>query len=159
MKQVFSMMALTAAVLVGCTKSSSDPTPTTDPNAIASTNVRITATVPSSVKADDKLSLAGSFTTASWDPKKSSSFELKKNSAGAYVADVPVSALPANGNLEYKVVRNASAGDNADGWKYVEKTDKCEELPNNRTIAVSGAGGKEFKITVQNFRNTGTCGD
>ncbi|AQG79870.1 hypothetical protein [Spirosoma montaniterrae] len=159
MKQVFSMIALTAVVLVGCTKSSSDPTPATDPNAIATTNVRITATVPSSVKADDKLSLAGNFSTASWDPKKSSSFELKKNSSGAYVADVPVSALPTTGNLEYKVVRNASASDNADGWKYVEKNDKCEELPTNRTITVSEAAGKEFKITIQNFRNTGTCGD
>lgn len=157
-KRYFMLFALATTAITGC-KKDEGATPTPVSTAVAADKVRLIVTVPANTKDTDKLTLAGNFPNETWDPKKSAKYELKRNTPTEYTLDVALADLVKTGNAEYKVVKNAAATDNSDGWKYVEKTTDCKEV-DNRTISTPATqGGKEFKFTVANFRNTGTCGD
>ncbi|TAE32970.1 MAG: hypothetical protein EAZ91_03675 [Cytophagales bacterium] len=160
LKRFLMVFAVASVAVVGCKKENEVAPVTTPTGAVAADKVRLIVTVPTSTKDTDKLTLAGSFPNESWDPKKSAKYELKRNTATEYTIDLAISDLPKSGDLEYKVVKNVTATDNSDGWKFVEKTIDCKELATNRTVTTPATqGGKSIKITVDAFRNTGTCGD
>lgn len=159
-KPYFTVFIIATVVTIGCKKQDDVTASNTQSTAIPADKIRLVVAVPTSIKDTDKLTLAGNFPNEAWDPKKSAKYELKRNSPIEYTLDVALSDLPKTGNLEYKVVRNAMASDNSDGWKYVEKTTDCKELSGNRVVTTPAtAGGKSFAVKVDNFRNTGTCGD
>ncbi len=116
--------------------------------------IRVRLNLPESTSAStgDTYVMAGGFKTNAWTPDKSA-LEFKKSAGGFWTVDLPLSEFGTD-EVEYKVVRNAKNG--ADAWKFVEKTAKCEELGANRKIAKTSAG-QLLDITVENFRNTGTC--
>lgn len=109
--------------------------------------------MPSTIAATDVFVLAGSFKADAWTPDKST-VVLAKKADGTYSVDVPLADFTTS--LDFKVVRNPKNG--ADGWKFVEKDATCMELADNRKVTATD-GGKEIKIDVLNFRNTGTCPD
>jgi hypothetical protein len=154
--------AFVFAALTAC-GGGDDPAPApTDNNAIQTNEIRLTVTaMPSAITATDKFSIAGNFKAEaeSWKPAGSAKYELVKSADGkTWSVDIPLSALPAAGDFEYKVVRNATASGN-DGWKFGEKNATCGEIDNRKVTSASTQGGKEFKFAVDNFRNTGTCPD
>lgn len=159
-KLVFAFIGL--ALLASCGKEEEAAPAPVDNNVIQTNEVRITVTsMPSSVTATDKFSLAGSFRAEAeqWKPAGSAKYELVKSADGkTWSVDIPLSALPATGDFEYKVVKNATATGN-DGWKFVEKNATCGEVDNRKVTSASTQGGKEFTFAVVNFRNTGTCPD
>lgn len=161
LKRCFILFAVATMAATGCKKDENvTPTPTSPVITIPTDKIRLTVTVPTTTKDTDKLSIVGNFPNETWDPKKSAKYELKRTTASEYTIDLAILELPKFGDLEYKVVKNVTATDNADGYKYVEKAADCKELSGNRVItAPVSAGGKEYKIAVANFRNTGTCGD
>ena len=150
-----------AAVLAGCGNDDS-ATPAPVDNSVQSNEIRLTVTsMPASIAATDKFSIAGNFLAAaeSWKPAGSAKYELVKSTDGkTWSVDIPLSALPTAGDFEYKVVKNATATGN-DGWKFGEKNATCGEIDNRKVASASTQGGKEFTFTVANFRNTGTCPD
>ncbi len=159
MKNALIVTVLVIAMLPGCKKDTTDPTPAST-NSIAADKLRLTVTMPMGIKDGDVFTLAGNFPAEAWNPKKSTKYELTKTAtANVYSADISLSALPTKEDWQYKVVRNATAAGNDDGWYYVEKDATCYELTTNHIIAISGAGGKEFKLKVDNFRNTAPCHD
>jgi hypothetical protein len=130
---------------------STSATPKVDPNAIPATSVRLTVTMPTTIMATDVFVVAGSFKADAWSPDKST-YTLSKQTDGSFRVDVPAASFDAT--LDYKIVRNPKK--DTDPWKFVEKDAKCDELAANRQIKATDAG-KEVKLKIDNFRNTGTC--
>ncbi len=160
LKRYFILFAVATIAINGCKKEEGATPVTPATTTVPTDKIRLTVTVPASTKDTDKLSIVGNFPNETWDPKKSAKYELARTTATEYTIDIHLLNVPKSGDLEYKVVKNVAATDNADGYKFVEKTSDCKELSGNRVItAPISAGGKEYKIAVANFRNTGTCGD
>ena len=149
-KKVF-LTTIFAASLMGCSKD--DTTTAIVPDIIADNEIKVTVIMPKTIAATDVFVLAGSFKVDAWTPDKST-FALTKNTDGTFSTKVKKTDF--DKSLDYKVVRNPKNG--TDAWKFVENDDKCAELASNRQLADANAG-KEVKITVANFRNTGSCPD
>ncbi len=147
----FFTTAICAAMLLSCSKD--ETTPVIIPDTIADNEIKVTVTMPKTIAATDAFVLAGSFKVDAWTPDKST-FTLTKNTDGTFSARVKKTDF--DKTLDFKVVRNPKNG--TDAWKFVEKDDKCAELASNRQL-VDTSTGKEVKITVANFRNTGSCPD
>ena len=144
-----AIILLSAVTIASCSEEETTPKVTTDE--IAADEIRLSVDIKApGVATTDVYHLAGSFTAPNtW--VENGPYTLTKTEDGKFYIDLKASMIDGGKELQYKLQRNGK-------WTYVEKSAACAEI-DNRVLAVTGNLGKEVKITVDAFRNTGSCPD
>jgi hypothetical protein len=108
-------------------------------------DVTFDVVLPTTTPDGDDIYMAGSFN--GWDPAGT----LMVRNGNDHFATITMTFFEGD-QLEYKYTRGS--------WTYVEKGPACEEVGNRQVTVVYGvAGAMTVSDTVDNWRNTGTCGD
>lgn len=155
MKSFFTKITKSAIILISafaiasCSEEDTAPKVTTD--VIAADEIRLSVDIKAAgIAATDVYHLAGSFTAPNtW--VENGPYTLTKTEDGKFYIDLKASMIDGGKELQFKLQRNGK-------WTYVEKSATCAEI-DNRVLTVAGNLGKEVKITVDAFRNTGSCPD